>query len=57
MSGAVVFLGSASKAVVISSLALAGVIFLVVLYNEMRVRTVTFRRTIGLPIVLVVIAL
>jgi hypothetical protein len=52
-----VFVGSAAQTVATVSLTLAGAIFLVVLYNQMRVRTVTFRRTIGLPIVLVVIAL
>jgi hypothetical protein len=57
MFGSFVLLGSASQAVVISSLALAGVIFLFVLYSQMRVRTVTFRRTFVFPIALVVIAL
>ena len=57
MFASFVFVGSAAQTVAIVSLTLAGAIFLVVLYNQMRVRTVTFRRTIGLPIVLVVIAL
>ena len=57
MFGSFVRVGSASQTVVISSLAVAGLVFLFVLYNQLRVRRVTFRRTFIFPIALFVIAL
>jgi hypothetical protein len=57
MFGSFVLLGSSSQTIVISSLAVAGLVFLFVLYSQMRARTVTFRRTLVFPIALVVIGL
>jgi hypothetical protein len=57
MFGSFVFLGSAAQTIVIVSLTVAGLAFLLVLYNQMRIRTVTFRRTVVFPIALFVIAL
>ena len=57
MFGSFVRVGSASQTVVISSLAVAGLVFLFVLYNQMRARRVTFRRTLILPLVLVAVGL
>jgi hypothetical protein len=57
MVASFVLVGSSSQTVALASFAVAGAVFLLVLYGQLRVRTVTFRRTFVLPIALFVVAL